>query len=386
MVREKRDPSPDSLVAALSRGEAEDRAKAAAAVEALTANAVGREAVFVAGVVPPLVEMLSGGATLQIRILAASALANLARAQAPQRAAILAAGPLPALVALLECAQLEGKEYATQTLHALTVAGEKACLAMVTVGAVPPLVRIIRDRLARARTIAMAAGALAKMSCTDIGTAQIVSEGAIPLFIDLVQPGRVPEGRRSSAQVRSRGNEEEGQALGQAMGALALAAIASRGIEQQVSIFTAGAFPPLVALLGQGSPEGRTQAAVALAALSDSPELADDIVEEGALHPLFSLINEGNDEGKTQAAALMVKLTENKPHCQAVVSNGALLPLLEMLAQGSPMGKANAAGVLRNIAMDVDQRAPLDALVPIAAKRIPGGAQILRDALELYCL
>ena len=141
------------LVAMLSGGpESEAASGAACALANLSNNIANRDAIKEAGAIPPLAAMLSGGPESQVAEYAADVLRNLAKSGETRRtnrdseaarAAIVEAGALPLLVALLGGGpESEAAKSAASALLELTLVDEGN--AIVEAGAISPLVALLR--------------------------------------------------------------------------------------------------------------------------------------------------------------------------------------------------------------------------------------------------
>ena len=74
------------------------------------------------------------------------------------------------------------------------------------------------------------------------------------------------------------------------------------------ALAAAGVFPPLVAMLGDGTAEERAAAAEALWKLSRNDANTAAIAAAGAIVPLAALVRDGDAQGKARAAAALQRL------------------------------------------------------------------------------
>ena len=113
------------------------------------------------------------------------------------------------------------------------------------------------------------------------------------------------------------------------------------------ALAAAGALPPLVAMLGDGTAEERAAAAEALWKLARNEANCAAIVAAGALVPLTALVRDGDAQGKAHAAAALVNLATGDAAIKAaIVAAGALVPLAALVRDGDAQGKAHAAAAL----------------------------------------
>ena len=113
------------------------------------------------------------------------------------------------------------------------------------------------------------------------------------------------------------------------------------------ALAAAGALPPLVAMLGDGTAEERAAAAEALWKLARNEANRAAIVAAGALEPLAALVRDGDAQGKANAASALWSLAAGDAAIKAaIVAAGALVPLAALVRDGDAQGKANAAGAL----------------------------------------
>ncbi len=66
----------------------------------------------------------------------------------------------------------------------------------------------------------------------------------------------------------------------------------------------------------------------------------------GALPPLVAMLGNGTAEEQAAAAEALFKLARNAAIGAAIVAAGALVPLAALVRDGDAQGKANAAGAL----------------------------------------
>jgi len=133
---------------------------------------------------------------------------------------------------------------AVVALHNLAFLGGEAVKAIIAAGAVSPLVALLSCG-PESEAAEGAAGVLHNLSCDSEGSNAIIGEGAIPLLVALLSGGPDSEAADTAAQV--------------------LHNLTCYGDEARKAIVEAGAVPPLVALLSGGpGPAAAQNAAEAL--------------------------------------------------------------------------------------------------------------------------
>ncbi|KOO24920.1 hypothetical protein Ctob_006800 [Chrysochromulina tobinii] len=146
------------------------------------------------------------------------------------------------------------------------------------------------------------------------------------------------------------------------------------------ALAAAGVFPPLVAMLGDGTAEERAAAAEALWKLSRNDANKAAIAAAGAIVPLAALVRDGDAKGKANAAAVLGYLSiGNAANKAAIAAAGAIVPLAALVRDGDAQGKAYAAHALGNLsignAATTAAIAAAGAIVPLAALVRDGDAQ-----------
>jgi vacuolar protein 8 len=127
-------------------------------------------------------------------------------------------------------------------------------------------------------------------------------------------------------------------------------------IEDKVAlIVAAGAIPPLVALVRNGSDYGKKWAACALANLAIGDIAAQPIADAGGIAALVELLRDGSDDGKMRAAHALANLACNGDvAAQSIVDAGGIAALFELLRDGSDDGQKQAARALWNLTSNAD--------------------------------
>jgi hypothetical protein len=134
----------------------------------------------------------------------------------------------------------------------------------------------------------------------------------------------------------------------------------------------------LVAFLQACAIGARTPVASGIASLADAPpaQLTDPmrgaLAAAGALPPLVAVLGDGTEEERAAAAEALGKLARNKANKAAMAAAGAVEALVALVRDGDAQGKANAAGALWTMAAG-------DAAIKVAMAR---AGYALRDARE----
>lgn len=328
-----------ALVAVLSDTSLGRQSLAASAIQDLAAQSTeARAALIAAGAAPPLVAMLQGSPCCRLR--AAGALRNLAARCCPESAPVFsAAGAVPALVSLLREGCPEARRHAAGALSNLC--GSMRCkVSIVAAGAVPLLAAAIRVDTLEGKTLAAAALQNLAAGCDLECCATFVASGSVPPLVALL--------REELIEVR-------------VLAAAALQNIAAAAeAEARATIVSAGAIPMLVGMMHDHYLEGKTRAAGLLQNLAiGSAKHKADIVAAGAIPPLVDMLRADanlSPEARSLAAGALrnVVAKGDADHLAAIVAVGAIPPLVAMLragAESTPRGKVEAAAVLQNLAL-----------------------------------
>ncbi|KAG1673412.1 hypothetical protein FOA52_002177 [Chlamydomonas sp. UWO 241] len=202
--------------------------------------------------------------------------------------------------------------------------------AVVAAGAIPLLLQLLEPGSA---TLARksAAATLTYLARTPEIAVAITTAGAIPRLVQLLEPGS--EVQRGAAGVLSN---------------LAL------NSQNRATIAAAGAIPRLVQMLGSGSPDAvQCRAAVALMSLAMLAENAVTIAAAGATPLLVQLLSGPPNQAQRAAGALRT-LTggpENTDNKVTIAAAGAIPLLMLLLAPGLPaLAQDDAVGALWNLA------------------------------------
>jgi vacuolar protein 8 len=196
------------LVAMLGEGTAEDRAAAAKALWQLPRSAADTAAIVAAGAIVPLAALVRDG-NARGKAEAAYVLANLSTGDAANTAAIVAVGAIGPLAALVRDGDAQGKATAAVALGNLSSGDAANTAAIAAAGAIVPLAALVRDGVAQGK--ANAACALGNLSCgTAANKAAIVAAGAIGPLLALVRDGDAQGKANAAVALRNLANVRRG--------------------------------------------------------------------------------------------------------------------------------------------------------------------------------
>ena len=292
--------------------------------------------------IPKLVNVLLGGTQSQ-KNAATGMLVRLARVGSDRIAmAIVEAGALPLLVALVSDGSPEQKVRAARALMHLsnyTVGVE----AIADAGGIPPLVALVREGTESQKLAA--AGALHGLARKGANRGAIAQAGGIPPLVALVHDGTENQKVNAAAALLNLANDEV----------------------YQVAIAHAGGIPPLVALVSDGTEDQKVKAAFALRNLARDEDNQVAIADAGGIPPLVALVRDGTMEQKTGATTALELVTTgfwamNPNHQKDFVITGGVQSLVALVRDGTNYLKYKAAIVLDNLAQ-AEEEFVADAIV-----------------------
>ncbi|KAK3278401.1 hypothetical protein CYMTET_13654 [Cymbomonas tetramitiformis] len=185
------------------------------------------------------------------------------------------------------------------------------------------------------------------ISCVGLGTKMaLITGGGLYPYVQLMGS----DAGRPLAQIlvnatRSGNSKDLGEVAG------ALASLAST--DNSLSAMVGRVVPGLVNILENGNDDGREEAATALKNISVvSFNLKVQIAEAGAFGPLVKLLGEGTQRAKENAAGALWRLVSmmNESNIEVNISTKKAADLVVLLHTGTLEGKEAAAGVLRLVA------------------------------------
>ncbi|KAK1322170.1 Protein spotted leaf 11 [Acorus calamus] len=257
---------------------------------------------------------------------AAKEIRLLAKRNADNRVCLAEAGAIPLLVSLLSFTHdTSTQEHAVTALLNLSICEDNKG-TIVTSGAVPAIVHVLRKGSMEARE--NAAAALFSLSVVDGNKVTIGASGAIPALVSLLSEGS-QQGKKDAATALFnlcifQGNK--GRAVragvvstlmrllsepgaGMLDEALAILAILASHVDGKAAIGAANAVPMLVEMIKNGSPRNKENASAVLVHLcgGDLQHLAE-AQELGLMGPLVDLAQNGTERGKRKAAQLLERI------------------------------------------------------------------------------
>ena len=328
---ESRDTVVQRLVAVLEGRDTAAQLKASEALSALSArSASNRHVIVTSGAVEPLVRLLGNGQSCETNTppeRAAAVLADLARLP-EAKVRIAQSNGICAFVTMLSSSSAESQTHAAVALCHLSASAENKG-SITALDAIPLFVALLARGTSKART--HAAGALWNLATSAEVKCAIVQANGIGQLVLLLGETELPEARESAAAVISeltRSNK----------GNLPL-------------IADAGAIPPLVVTMCEGTAGAQKHATCALWGLTQEKtegaryrtELAKT---EGAVARLVELLK--GHEGETQgfAAATLVGIAQDEEGQEAIRSVGGAGPLMSLALGGHGWLRGQAVEVL----------------------------------------
>ncbi|CAI5508504.1 unnamed protein product [Closterium sp. Naga37s-1] len=266
---------------------------------------------------------------LEVRKSAAVDVRLLAKRSVENRVAMAEGGVIPLLVELLTDplpADAKMQEHTVTGLLNLSINDPNKSL-IVSAGAIPAIVRVL-EKGGSMEARENAAAALFSLSVMDENKISIGQAGAIPALVDLLQHGS------------TRGKKD------------AATAIFNLSIYQgnKARAVRAGVVAPLVELLVHRRSGMMDEALAILAVLSMSPEGRTAIGEATAVPILVELMKDGSPRNKENAASVLLSLCLNgREHTELAVQCGAVPPLQLLLRTGTPRAKRKASQLLQHL-------------------------------------
>ena len=276
---------------------------------------------------PPLISLLSSGSSApDVQMYAARALAALVKHNSHNQSIVTDIGAIPLLVSLLRATNVPSVEAAaTGALWALSVGNATNQGSVASAGAVSLLVSMLGSRSGEAANLA--GNALSSIGLDNPAGLREISKMLVELMITA---------RRESTQERA---------------AATLWRLVRQNLSQQLEIAKAGGAQPLVRLLRDGPPGGRSFALWSLSLCIDDSNRAM-VVESGAIQPLVDDLSSSDIAVAEQAAGALNKLA-NRHTIEMIANAGAVSPLVALLDRSGECAeiRQHAAGALSALAM-----------------------------------
>ena len=230
--------------------------------------------------------------------------------------AIAAAGGIVPLVSLVQSGSQAGKERAASALWHLAN-DPSSQVAIAKAGGIAPLVQLLDDGTLQGTIFA--ADAL-----THLARGHADNQAAIAKkLVGLLEVDR-PDGtlRRAARALWKLADENEGA---------------------PVRVVNAGAISPLVALLGTGSMEAKSEAVGALTCLATNDPKSQLAIATG----LVALLGSGTAESQEHVTSMLLGLSEKPDNRRAIAHAGAVQRLIVQLRGGGALEAASARTSLR---------------------------------------
>lgn len=268
---------------------------------------------------------LTGSKEAEAQHWAAAALATLAEDNGPNQIHIAIEGAIPRLVALLRNSKLTRPHNSAIRALWRLAGNEDNQLAIAREGAMPLLATMLEDGREQYHELAAAAFEALSRDCTD-NQLMLARVGAItPLvhllgsesdetqhhaklaLLNIASPS--PDNRNAVVNpLVSLLNVRNADAQTKAAEALTL--LAARSTSNMSALASAGAIPPLVALLGDGRNVSglQTRAAECLSYLARAGEIKMLIVDAGGVAPMVTMLRSHNTEAQFRASGALSHL------------------------------------------------------------------------------
>jgi len=335
------------LVEVLGGRSTSAQLKAAEAFAALSSrNPTLRAAIVKAGAIEPLVALLGTGHRADLHTppeRAAAVLADLSRI-ADSKAEIARCSGIAPLVKMLSSTCKEGQAHAAMALyHSSTTADNK--VSITTMRGIPLLVRLMSIGSAEAQR--HAAGTLWNLATSADNKTAIVDAGGIqPLVALLLKEDHQKEEEPISAPTPRRrptngGTGGTGTGTGAGTGgeslamltkgtaAAVLSELARSQASYRVLIVKAGAVAPLTELLKTGSSTAQKHATCAVWGLTGEPKYRKIVAAiPGAVERLVEMLRSSEGEAQGYAAATLACLAEDENGKEEITAAGGAGPLM----------------------------------------------------------
>nr|GLL38698.1 uncharacterized protein LOC109172574 isoform X1 [Ipomoea trifida] len=317
-------------------------------------NDESKWAITAAGGIPPLVQILETGSA-KAKEDSATILGNLCNHSEDIRACVESADAVPALLWLLKNGSSNGKEIAAKTLHHLIHKSDTATISQLTalltsdlpeskvyvldalksLLSVAPLNEILREGSAANDAIETMIKILNSTKEETQAKSASALAGIFGLRKDL---------RESSLAIRTLSpvmkllNVESENILAEASHCLAAIFLSIRE-NREVASVARDAFPSLLALANYSALQVVEQATCALANLLLDCEVLEKVVPEEIILPATRVLCEGTTDGQTHAAAAIARLLQSRQVDSAltdcVYRAGTVLALVSFLESTS---------------------------------------------------
>lgn len=313
-------------------------------------NDESKWAITAAGGIPPLVQILEIGSS-KAKEDSATVIGNLCNHSEDIRACVESADAVPALIWLLKNGSPSGKEIAANTLKHLTHKSDSSTISQLTAlltGDLPESKVYVLEALRSLLSVAPlseillegsaandAVETMIKILCSTNDNTRAKSASVLAALFNCRT-----DLRESNIAIESIGpvlrllNTQSEQILIEA--ARCLAAI-FRSIKQSLEVakLARDALTPLISLAKSSVIEVAEQGITALANLLLDAEIAEEVQVEDIVLPITRVLREGTHDGKTHAAAAIARLLQSRhvddAMCESIHRAGTVLALVALL-------------------------------------------------------
>ncbi|KAJ1441734.1 armadillo-type protein [Ochromonadaceae sp. CCMP2298] len=352
------------LFALLRDGTPEGKAWAAISIFALSRIAIAdkQEEVKIAdaGVIEALVAALRLDGTSAA--FAAQMLGYAARRNADDRVKIAEEGGIEALTALLRDGTLVGKAFAAIGL--LTFSVEQVADA----GVIESLIALLRDGTPYVKPIA--ADGLAMAAVNVHNRVKIEEAGGIEMLFALLRD-ETPDGKEMAEN-------------GKAMAKTALLVLSLDTIPLPYKVGTQSNYLQIMELLQNGTPKGK-----ALAARVSNLHMQGMLLDAGVIEALVALLRDGTLQGKEYAADQLMKAANYAGNRDKIAEAGGVEALAALLSHGTLEAKLYAAiALLRVVSVSADSRVKIagagviEAFIAVLRDGTPEGKELAAYGLH----
>ncbi|EGZ29038.1 hypothetical protein PHYSODRAFT_294372 [Phytophthora sojae] len=302
---------------------------------ACVAEARGSEALQDAGVVAPLVALLSHSDEA-VALWAMNAVGNMADNDA-MKDAFAREGAIASLLELIKTGTNDQAALAAYALGRLASDHDGNNAAIVGSGAISCLIELLSGDTDTQKNFAAFALEILAEGDNEANWSLMANGGAIPALIDLLRTGTSIQKSHAANTLGSLANSDE----------------------NCVRIARKRVIPDLVSLFQRGTPNQKERAVGALHFLSRNAEDSERMVDSGAIAVLVGSLESGTAEQREHALVALGGLASNKTeNGEAIVENGAIHQLKEILRTGTEVEQGIAAftlGLLSNVSNTIRQ-------------------------------
>lgn len=342
---------------------------AASAIEEMAKdNRKNQVAIAESGAIPPLVLMLSSP-TPQMQANASGALANLARDHPENQAAIAKMGGIAPLCSLVRDGEPETQEQSAAAVWSLATDNAPNKDTIAKLGGIDPLVGLLITGNSEQSQVC-AASALAALASKHMDNREYIAKRLVGLLSSSAarEPSRGSRALMTCSSFLSDSSANQvafvkvgglpplitwlNSASTSMRAAHTLLCLVTNNTTTQIQAAKSGCIPPLVKLVGRSSPKAQEHAARALWHLASQAENQTTITENDGIKPLVAMLGAEGDVAPELAAVIMVRLARDSPDvCISIAEKGGIVPLVRLAKLGAPKGQQQAAAVLSELAL-----------------------------------